>query len=198
MAGNATDAPNGTSANDASEPTGNVPTANGDSESNQMDSEHAANNENQSDSLMNGASGVNGALVDSRRDSETLSMASSSRHSLTDAELTRSVEYKALFDEIKNNLVRAIKVQLKNSSALVRRVAVLMLDFLGKTTIDINVLFTSYVSGRGRSISRICSESTPFHLADIVVAVVIIIAGAETIVHRSVAAGATSIGAVTG
>lgn len=81
-----------------------------------------------------------------KMDDDSESMHSSSRQSTTDTiDFTKSNEYKELYLEIKNNLLCAVKLQLKNPSALVRRVIVLLLEFLGTTTIRINDLLTSYV-----------------------------------------------------
>lgn len=104
---------------------------------------NGTNNENGNSDLMNGNVNNEG----NQRDDDNTSMTSSSRQSVTEEDITNSAEYKQLFEEVKRNVVRAIKFQFRNSSALVRRVAVLMLDFLGKTTININDLLTSYVSG---------------------------------------------------
>lgn len=57
-----------------------------------------------------------------------------------------SAEYKCLLTEINQNLLCAIKLQLKNTSALVRRVAVLLLELMAKTNLDIDQILLSYVS----------------------------------------------------
>lgn len=59
---------------------------------------------------------------------------------------TKSIEFKNLLMEIQQNLLCATRLQLKNASALVRRVAVLLLEFLGTTTLDIDELLLSHVS----------------------------------------------------
>lgn len=144
-----TNAPN---ANETSAKTvDSVTTENANSEQNQKDDAMNGGNENATsiepptDDPMNGNQ-VDRAGSEVRRDDDATSMTSSSRQSVTDEEIAQSVEYKSLLDEIKTNLVRAIKYQMKNSSALVRRVAVLIIEFLGKTTVNINELLTSYVS----------------------------------------------------
>lgn len=140
---------NATNAMDTSEKTVTIENTN--SEQNQKDdamhdaNEIATSIVPQNDDPMNG-NRMERAYSEARRDDDATSMTSSSRQSVTDDDIVQSTEYKCLFDEIKTNLVRAIKFQMKNSSALVRRVAVLILEFLGKTTININELLTSYVS----------------------------------------------------
>lgn len=79
-----------------------------------------------------------------RTDDETTSDSGVSRKSEI-VDYTQSPEYKSLIQEIRQNLQCATRLQLKNSSALVRRVAVLLLEFLGSTTLDIDELLTSYV-----------------------------------------------------
>lgn len=79
-----------------------------------------------------------------RTDDETASESGASQKSQA-VDYTKSNEYQALLKEIKQNLLCATRLQLKNLSALVRRVAVLLLDFLGSTTLDIDELLTSHV-----------------------------------------------------
>lgn len=59
---------------------------------------------------------------------------------------TKSPEYKALAIEINNNLMRAIKVQLRNTSALVRRAVILVLEFIASTNLNMDELLLSNVS----------------------------------------------------
>lgn len=80
-----------------------------------------------------------------RTDDDTASDSGASRRSEA-VDYTKSTEYKLLVKEIKQNLLCATRLQLKNLSALVRRVAVLLLEFLGTTTLNIDELLTSYVS----------------------------------------------------
>lgn len=80
-----------------------------------------------------------------RTDDDTASDSGASRRSEV-VDYTKSTEYKLLVKEINQNLSCATRLQLKNSSALVRRVAVLLLEFLGTTTFNIDELLTSYVS----------------------------------------------------
>lgn len=61
-------------------------------------------------------------------------------------DFTKSTEYKDLIQEVQGNLLCAVGIQLKNSSALIRRVIVLLLEFLGTTNLNIDQLLTSYVS----------------------------------------------------
>lgn len=139
-----TQSTNGTYDNSASSEQNTTENIN--SEESPKNDEASANgtiNGNQNSDLMNGNVNKEG----NRRDDDNASMTSSSRQSVTEEDITNSPEYKQLFDEVKGNVVRAIKFQFRNSSAHVRRVAVLMLDFLGKTTININDLLMSYVSG---------------------------------------------------
>lgn len=80
-----------------------------------------------------------------RTDDDSASESGASRKSEV-VDYTKSSEFSLLVREIKQNLLCATRLQLKNASALVRRVAVLLLDFLGSTTLDIDDLLTSYVS----------------------------------------------------
>lgn len=79
-----------------------------------------------------------------RTDDDTASESGASQRSEV-VDYTKSNEYKELIKEIKQNLVCAARLQLKNLSALVRRVAVLLLEFLGTTTLDINDILASHV-----------------------------------------------------
>lgn len=80
-----------------------------------------------------------------RTDDDSASDSGVSRKSEA-VDYTKSIEYKQLVKEIKQNLMCATRLQMKNLSALVRRVAVLLLEFLGTTTLNIDELLTSYVS----------------------------------------------------
>lgn len=80
-----------------------------------------------------------------RTDDDTASESGTSQRSEV-VDYTKSTEYKELMKEIKQDLVCAVRLQLKNHSALVRRVAVLLLDFLGTTTLGIDAILTSNVS----------------------------------------------------
>lgn len=88
----------------------------------------------------NGYNNENG----NRTDDDTASESGTSQRSEV-VDYTKSNEYKELVKEIKQNLVCATRLQLKNLSALVRRVAVLLLEFLGTTTLDIDDILTSHV-----------------------------------------------------
>lgn len=79
-----------------------------------------------------------------RTDDDTASESGTSQRSEV-IDYTKSHEYKELVKEIKQNLVCATRLQLKNLSALVRRVAVLLLEFLGTTSIDIDDILKSHV-----------------------------------------------------
>lgn len=61
---------------------------------------------------------------------------------------TKTQEYRDLLTEFNQNLLCAIKVQLKNASALVRRATILLLEFAATTNLDINELLLSYVSSQ--------------------------------------------------
>lgn len=63
-----------------------------------------------------------------------------------DYDYTKSSEYEALTIEIDKNLLLAIKVQLKNTSALVRRVVLLVLEFIASTNLNMDGLLLSNVS----------------------------------------------------
>lgn len=79
-----------------------------------------------------------------RTDDDSASDSGVSRKSEV-VDYTKSTEYKLLIKEIKQNLMSASRLQLKNASALVRRVAVLLLEYLGSTTMNIDELLTCYV-----------------------------------------------------
>lgn len=59
---------------------------------------------------------------------------------------TLSDDYNKLAAEIRQNTLRATQLQFKNSSALIRKVILLFLEFLGKTKLDISPLIQSWVS----------------------------------------------------
>lgn len=80
-----------------------------------------------------------------RTDDDSTSDSGHSRKSEV-VDYTKSTEFNELIKEIKQNLICATRLQLKNLSALVRRVAVLLLDFLGTTTLNIDELLTSHVN----------------------------------------------------
>lgn len=80
-----------------------------------------------------------------KTDDECASEAGSSRRS-EPVDYTKSTEFKELQDEVNRNLLSAVRMQLKNTSALVRKVVMLMLDFLGTTNRNIDQLLISYVS----------------------------------------------------
>lgn len=80
-----------------------------------------------------------------KTDDESASEAGSSRKS-EPVDYTKSTEFKELQEEVNRNLLSAVRMQLKNTSALVRKVVMLMLDFLGTTNRNIDQLLTSYVS----------------------------------------------------
>lgn len=80
-----------------------------------------------------------------RTDDDSASESGASRRSEV-VDYTKSTEYSQLVKEIKQNLLCATRLQLKNLSALVRRVAVLLLEFLGSTTLNIDELLVSHVS----------------------------------------------------
>lgn len=58
---------------------------------------------------------------------------------------TKSIEFGELLAELRYNLVAAIKLQLRNSSALVRRAVILLLEFTSTTTLKIDNLLQSCV-----------------------------------------------------
>lgn len=80
-----------------------------------------------------------------KTDDESASETGSSRKS-EPVDYTKSTEFKELQDEVNRKLLPAVRMQLKNTSALVRKVVMLMLDFLGTTNRNIDQLLTSYVS----------------------------------------------------
>lgn len=59
---------------------------------------------------------------------------------------TKSKDYSDLVTEIRQNLVRAVGLQIKNSSALIRRSVLLFMEFLSKTKLDYNTVVASWVS----------------------------------------------------
>lgn len=58
---------------------------------------------------------------------------------------TRTNEFKELLVEIRNNLMPAIKLQLRNNSALVRRAIILLLEYVATTTLKMDSVLQSYV-----------------------------------------------------
>lgn len=58
---------------------------------------------------------------------------------------TKTVEYRELLAELRNNLTAVIKSQLKNSSALIRRATILLLEFVATTSLQIDSLLKSHV-----------------------------------------------------
>lgn len=58
---------------------------------------------------------------------------------------TKSIEFGELLAELRYNLMAAIKLQLRNNSALVRRAVILLLEFTSTTTLKIDSLLQSYV-----------------------------------------------------
>lgn len=58
---------------------------------------------------------------------------------------TKTQEYKELIREFRDNLVCAIKLQLKNASALVRRATVVLLEYAATTPLEIDTLLQSHV-----------------------------------------------------
>lgn len=104
------------------------------------------NGENTAENVvMNGNGKENGCTENGNRtDDDTASDSGTSQRSEV-VDYTKSNEYKELIKEIRKNLVCAARLQLKNLSALVRRVAVLLLEFLGTTTLDIDDILASHV-----------------------------------------------------
>lgn len=79
-----------------------------------------------------------------KSDDDCISETSSCRRS-EPIDYTKSIEYKELEEEINQNILCAIRLQMKNSSALVRRAVISMLDFLGTTNKNIDNLLLSHV-----------------------------------------------------
>lgn len=108
-------------------------------------SQRAAQNGEHSETVENSNNRENGYNENGNRtDDDTASESGASQRSEV-VDYTKSNEYKELIKEIKQNLVCATRLQLKNLSALVRRVAVLLLEFLGTTTLDIDDILASHV-----------------------------------------------------
>lgn len=132
---------------------------NGEEVTNKENEENGENNENAENTDNTATTGdtenvekENGDIdPGNRTDDDTASDSGASRRSEA-VDYTKSDEYKGLVKEIRQNLLCATRIQLKNLSALVRRVAVLLLEFLGSTTLDIDELLTSYVRINSHSI----------------------------------------------
>lgn len=58
---------------------------------------------------------------------------------------TKTDEYGVLLTELNQNLLCAIKIQLKNASALVRKATVSLLEYAATTNLGIDQLLLSYV-----------------------------------------------------
>lgn len=90
---------------------------------------------NKDDGNRNDAENGNAAVNRNQSEGET-----------TNFDYTKTKEYRELLTEFNQNLLCAIKMQLKNASALVRRATVLLLEFAATTNLDIDQLLLSYVS----------------------------------------------------
>lgn len=78
---------------------------------------------------------------------------------VVDFDYTKTKEYHELLTEFHQNLLCAIRLQLKNTSALVRRATILLLEFAASTRLDIDELLLSYVS-----FSCLLNSCTPISL----------------------------------
>lgn len=65
------------------------------------------------------------------------------KREVTDYRLSK--EFRELNAEINHNLLRALKLQLKNNSALLRKATILLLEFIAKTKLNIDELLLSWV-----------------------------------------------------
>lgn len=86
--------------------------------------------------------------IGNKSDAETGDSANNRNQTVGEApnfDYTKTNEYRELHTEFNQNLLCAIKIQLKNTSALVRRATVLLLEFAATTNLDINPLLLSYV-----------------------------------------------------
>ena len=97
------------------------------------------------------------------------------------AEYESSFEYHEFLGEIDQNLMAAIQVQMRNNSAYVRSATITLLDFLAKTTLDIDPLLDSWV----REL-RMLIRNDPRPLR-------CLLAGFPSVVHRQFANGATPV-----
>lgn len=61
------------------------------------------------------------------------------------SDYTKCLDYRHLSGEARKNMIRAIELQYKNSSALIRRAVLLLLEFVGKTKLNIDHLVTCWV-----------------------------------------------------
>lgn len=129
-----------------------------------------------------------------RTDDDNASDSGASRRSDI-VDYTKSTEYKLLVKEFKQNSLCATRLQLKNSSALVRRVAVLLLEFLGTTTLNIDELLTSYVSTAIKF--RFSKKFGRFQNIKFYICLILSL-GIATAVHRSIAISPASVGHIAG
>lgn len=58
---------------------------------------------------------------------------------------TKSKEFSELVSEILQNVIKATGLQIKNSSALIRRSVLLFMEFLAKTKLDVSPVMVSWV-----------------------------------------------------
>lgn len=65
------------------------------------------------------------------------------KREVTDYRLSK--DFRELNAEIKHNFLRAVKLQLKNNSALLRKATILLLEFIAKTKLNIDELLLSWV-----------------------------------------------------
>lgn len=92
--------------------------------------------------------GDEGNKSDAENDNQTTNIQNQIDGETTDFDYTKTKEYRELLTEFNQNLLCAIRIQLKNVSALVRRATVLLLEFAATTNLDIDQLLLSYVSHR--------------------------------------------------
>lgn len=63
---------------------------------------------------------------------------------------TKCLDYRHLAGEVQQNLLRAIELQFKNNSALIRRAILLLLEFIAKTKLNINHILVCWVRNNVR------------------------------------------------
>lgn len=127
----------------------------------QRTTENGAHSDENGENAENTNGKGNGCIENGNRtDDDTASESGASQRSEV-VDYTKSTEYKELIKEIRKNLVCATRLQLKNCSALVRRVAVLLLEFLGTTTLDIDDILESYVRYHFQCFNQIIHFALP-------------------------------------
>lgn len=116
------------------------------------------------------------------------------------SDYTKCLDYRHLSGEARKNMIRAIELQYKNSSALIRRAVLLLLEFVGKTKLNIDHLVTCWVWAKCQYLLWIFALNFRIDFLLVYFTVffffllLFILAGLSSIACGSVAVGAPSIG----